>query len=420
MILWDMRPGQKTYLPDLALICANCHRMLHLGKEHGSIGDQISSHEWHDRVPRVVREGGHASAYAESCTSYVQEEYTMNSRPSLISLFCGPGGLDQGFSDAGFVTRLAYDIDESCVATHRRNHPAAGALAADLSSLSAESLIHEWRRRTQTPPVGIIGGPPCQSFSVSNVHQRDDDPRHRLPEHYARLLAAVNKAFSLSFFVFENVPGLTTNRHVKRFTTFKQMFEAAGFRVFHESLDAQHFGLAQVRPRIFVVGINFRKHPDVVFEFPIGSTDGIRTVRDAIGSLPDPVFFSPGLRPEDIPYHPNHWTMVPRSSKFTNGSLTPGQALGRSFRVLAWDKPSYTVAYGHREIHVHPNCTRRLSIYEAMLLQGFPRDYIIEGTLSDQIRQVSDAVPPPVAKALADSLRQELGLTEHPSCEAAI
>ena len=81
---------------------------------------------------------------------------------------------------------------------------------------------------------------------------------------------------------------------------------------------------------------------------------------------------------------------------------------GRPFRVLEWGKPSWTVAYGHREVHIHPSGKRRLSIYEAMLLQGFRPDYVLGGNLSDQIRLVSDAVPPPLARALAESILKAL------------
>jgi DNA (cytosine-5)-methyltransferase 1 len=101
--------------------------------------------------------------------------------------------------------------------------------------------------------------------------------------------------------------------------------------------------------------------------------------------------------------------MVPRSDRFFDGSLKEGDLKGRPFRVLKWDAPSWTVAYGHREVHVHPSATRRLSVFEAMLLQGFPRGYELCGTLSDQIRLVSDAVPPPVAEALANSIIKALG-----------
>jgi DNA (cytosine-5)-methyltransferase 1 len=126
--------------------------------------------------------------------------------------------------------------------------------------------------------------------------------------------------------------------------------------------------------------------------------------------LPEPVHFSKGLTREDIPFHPNHWCMKPKSDKFTTGRMIPGEIMGRSFRVLPWDQPSYTVAYGHREVHVHPSGKRRLSVYEAMRLQGFPEKYELIGTLSDQIRIVSEAVAPPVARAIAEQLKLQLEL----------
>ena len=117
------------------------------------------------------------------------------------------------------------------------------------------------------------------------------------------------------------------------------------------------------------------------------------------------MFFKRGIQGEDIPHHPNHWTMNPKSHRF---SVTEKLPTGRSFRQLNWDQPSHTVAYGHREIHVHPNGTRRLSIYEAMLLQGFNPDFRMLGNLSEQVTQVSNAVAPPVALALATSIKQLL------------
>ena len=329
-------------------------------------------------------------------------------RRGLISLFCGPGGFDQGFKDAGFVTRLAYDIDEACIKTHRHNHPEADALIADLSKIKPATIIKEWNRRSKHPPVGMIGGPPCQSFSVSNVYQNDADPRHDLPIHYARILYALNKRFGLDFFVFENVPGLVTKRHIQRFSAFVKLFERAGFRVFERSLDTQHFGVAQMRPRVFVVGINREKYPDINFNFPEGTTQKPLTVNEALADLPEPVYFFLGITESDIPDHPNNWCMKPKSPKFSNGTLHPGELRGRSFRVLDGNRPSYAVAYGHREVCIHPNCKRRLSVLEAMRLQGFPWEYVLKGTLSDQIRLVSEAVSPPIAKAIAAALLEQL------------
>ena len=98
--------------------------------------------------------------------------------------------------------------------------------------------------------------------------------------------------------------------------------------------------------------------------------------------------------------------MAPKSKKFfTPGALVEGQRGNRSFKTLSWDKPSVTVAYGNREVHIHPDCKRRLSVFEAMRLQGFPDTYELKGSLSSQITQVSEAVPPPMAKAIGLSLK---------------
>jgi DNA (cytosine-5)-methyltransferase 1 len=149
------------------------------------------------------------------------------------------------------------------------------------------------------------------------------------------------------------------------------------------------------------------------FEGPIFWPDQVTpnanvTVRNVLSKLPEPTQFKSGLVADDIPFHPNHWCMVPRSKKFFSGELTEGYAEKRSFRTLSWDKPSYTVSYGNREVHVHPNGHRRLSMREALILQGFPEEYVLNGTLSSQVTQISEAVPPPLAYAIASALRDQL------------
>lgn len=327
----------------------------------------------------------------------------------VVSLFSGSGGLDEGFVQAGFSPVLAMDNDRAACQTFERNHPRIRILRKDLSQAVNGYVIE---RLSELPsgarPVGVIGGPPCQAFSLSNVHKRSDDPRLRLPGNYAHILAELNKHDGLDFFVFENVLGLRNKAHSDLFDYFKKLFASAGFTIFEGELDAQDFGVAQVRKRVFVVGFNTRKYKVPRFDFPKGNPRQRRTVREIIASLPQPVFFERGMCAGDVPFHPNHWCLKPKSKKFFNGFLKEGDVKGRPFRVLEWDKPSWTVAYGHREVHIHPSCKRRLSIYEAMLLQGFRPDYVLVGTLSDQIRLVSDAVPPPLAKALAESVLKVL------------
>jgi DNA (cytosine-5)-methyltransferase 1 len=254
----------------------------------------------------------------------------------------------------------------------------------------------------------VIGGAPCQTFSTGNVHFREDDARHTLPRKYACILRILNLKYELDFFVFENVKGITSSKHRQEYRTIKRLFSRAGFRLFEAELDAADFGVAQHRRRVFIVGINKKKHPNVEFQFPDSVTSDPLVVASKLKGLPEPLLFRRGTKKEDIPYHPNHWAMYPRSSKFKDGSLASNRKTGRSFRVLEWDRPSWTVAYGNREVHIHPNGHRRLSVYEAMLLQGLPEDYELLGTLSDQIRQISDAIPPQLGEALGRAIREAL------------
>jgi DNA (cytosine-5)-methyltransferase 1 len=221
---------------------------------------------------------------------------------------------------------------------------------------------------------------------------------------FARLVQALNETFQLDFFVFENVASLRWAEHSHRFQRIVAALRRAGFNVFQGELDAGDFGVAQKRRRLLLVGLNKELYPWVSYRFPPPSSNCAPSVWKALAGLPEPTFYRRGLKPEEIELHPNHWTMNPRSAKFQNGI----HGDGRSFRRLKWGRPSFTVAYGNREVHVHPNGKRRLSVFEAMRLQGFPDKYVLYGTLSDQITQVSDAVPPPLAAALAESIDQAI------------
>ena len=158
---------------------------------------------------------------------------------------------------------------------------------------------------------------------------------------------------------------------------------------------------------MFIAGV--RKDAGITFAPPVGTPTMRRTVADTIRGLPEPIGHRRNCDPMEHGLHPNHWCMNPKSRKFDDGSLRPGEMWGRSFRTLRWEEPSWTVAYGHREVHVHPEGKRRLSVFEALLLQGFPARYELRGSMTDQFRQVSDAVPPPLAKALGAALHHAVG-----------
>jgi DNA (cytosine-5)-methyltransferase 1 len=258
------------------------------------------------------------------------------------------------------------------------------------------------RSIVDTSPVGLIGGPPCQGVSQGNQASTPNDPRNSLMGTFMRLVNETESVFELDFFVFENVPGLLQEKNSARLAALKAGLSKK-FHIALQKVNAQDFGVPQSRNRVLIVGLSKRKYRLTDVPLLTESIEVPRTVRQAIGNLPEATLFSRLLKVDQIPFHQNHWTMQPKSSKFTIPFYT---AKGRSFRRLSWDEPSRTVAYGNREIHVHPNGHRRVSVLEAMLFQGFDLTYRLTGTLSSQFQQISNAVPPPLAKAIAAKLFQ--------------
>ena len=337
----------------------------------------------------------------------------------VLSLFSGAGGLDLGFKHGGFRPEVAVDIDPAAVETYRWNQPGTRVAQLDIGKSKPDDLVDLWISvKGEEGPAGIIGGPPCQAFSVANVHQKRRDPRHKLLINYAQVIEAFTTRLGLDFFVFENVLGLTQGRHQWRYLRFKRQCKKAGYSVREKIVNAGSFGIPQNRKRIIVIGINRQRYPGLVLDPPEGDKQPT-PARVVLEGLPEPAFCQRSLDPSEVPYHPNHVAMVPKSKKFTNGMLEPGDHRGRSFRVLSWDRPSYTVAYGHREVHVHPNMHRRLSIYEAMRLQGFPHSYELKGTFSQQVQLVSDALPPPLGEGVASAISKGLGYTSQSRTEYA-
>lgn len=328
-------------------------------------------------------------------------------KPKVISLFCGAGGLDLGFLQAGYDVVLAADHDQAAIDTHNANSLGRVAVKLDLSVATAETLREVVSKDgSKGVPVGIIGGPPCQGFSQANTQRSHDDPRNNLAKNYTKIITDLADIYPIEFFVFENVAGLLSAKNGKVLAELKKTLSQK-FDVFATCLNAKNFGVPQSRERFFMIGL--RKAPNVkrTFTFPSLTTPVPQTVRQAIGHLPQATYFQRHLTPADIPFHANHWTMRPLSKRFGPDLVTNGRSLIR----LDWDKPSRTVAYGHREIHVHPTGLRRLTIYEAMLLQGFPTTYQLSGTLSEQVTQVSNAVPPPLAREIATAILLHLRQT---------
>ena len=153
-------------------------------------------------------------------------------------------------------------------------------------------------------PRGVIGGPPCQPFSMGNVSNSSSNgnaAKRTLPGRYALLLKALNDAYQLDFFVFENVQGITSEKHRQDFSRFKVLFEDAGFHLFEGLLDAQYYGVPQKRPRVFVVGWNKDKYKGWDFRFPAPRPDPVKTVAQTISGLQEPIFYEQGLDMTSFP-----------------------------------------------------------------------------------------------------------------------
>ena len=217
------------------------------------------------------------------------------------------------------------------------------------------------------------------------------------------IVRRLQRDYVVEFVVFENVLGIRDKKHAATYKAILDGLDGLGFDVTEKELCALDFGVPQNRRRIVLSGL--RKDQGYAGVKP-RKRAGLKTVREAIGGLKSPTFFRPKLDPAKFPVHPNHWTMKPKSERFLN----PGtdRTAARSFKRLDWEQASPTVAFGHREIHVHPSGRRRLSIHEAMRLQGFPSEFVLEGNLSEQVEQVSNAVPPPLARSVARAVKLAL------------
>jgi DNA (cytosine-5)-methyltransferase 1 len=311
-----------------------------------------------------------------------------------ISLFCGSGGLDLGLLQTGaFHIALANDINEHACETYRHNigdHVVCGDLAG-LTTFPQADLV--------------VGGPPCQGFSLANPKRAFDDPRNWLFKEYARVLQEVKPVA----FLMENVSGILTLEAGRVFEMIMDGLRECGFRLQHALLNAVDYGVPQNRNRVIVVGV--REDVKTVFAFPAPTINPplfgkFATVADAI------------LRPPPDESDPNHCvgtltplnaerlTHIPPGGSMANcpPSLRNGSDVKRAMRRLHPDKPSHTIVHNNCDHYYHPTEERRITIREMALLQTYPRSFRFFGTKSEQSRQVGNSVPVTLAQHLGYAL----------------
>lgn len=299
---------------------------------------------------------------------------------TAISLFCGAGGLDMGFNRAGFKTIWGNDFDYDSCETHKKWSDAK-IVCGDISSIKSEEI----------PDADIIlGGFPCQGFSLSGP-RKIDDSRNKLYKHYVRVV----KDKQPLMFVGENVKGLLSMSDGKIIQAIISEFSECGYDVYYKLLNTKDYGVPEDRERVIIVG--FRKDLNIHnFEYPFPRDYKI-TMKEALQNLPE-------QSEEDICF-------APFSSRYMSRN-----------RKRGWDDVSFTIPAMAKQVGLYPGSpemvkigvdqwrfgedgiTRRLSWKEASAIQTFPKDMEFNGNLISKYKQIGNAVPVKFAEIIATHL----------------
>ena len=342
----------------------------------------------------------------------------------VIDMFSGCGGMSLGFASVGSRNKMfklvgALDINETSLATYQRNF-GVPAILGDIRCLAKSppalnNFLGSLKGYSESCPTVLIGCAPCQGFTAHRKKNWDSpDPRNSLVGAFAQVAVRMMP----DLVVMENVPELLSGRYWPYFEGFRKIMERAGYTVKAAIHNAAEFGTPQERFRALVVA---SRKINCLMPKPTLLRKDFVTVRDAIGELP-PV--KAGQVSVIDPYH--------RSAKHKESTLRVIQAVppnGGSrpsgigpaclskikgfydvYGRLAWDKPAITITHYARNPasgrFVHPEQNRGLTMREAARLQGFPDAFEFLGGFDDIFRQIGEAVAPPFAAAVADSISQ--------------
>ncbi|MDE6072811.1 MAG: DNA cytosine methyltransferase [Muribaculaceae bacterium] len=326
---------------------------------------------------------------------------------NLISLFSGAGGLDLGFHNAGFHTLMANEYDSKICPTFQANFPNVNLIEGDIRKIDS----------TVFPDgiTGIIGGPPCQSWSEGGALRGIDDPRGQLFYEYIRIL----KDKQPLFFVAENVSGMLAKRNAAAVESFLRMFDNAGYDVNLKMLNAKDFEVPEDRERVFYIG--FRKNLGITrFQYPSPMEKKL-TLRDAIWDLKDNAI--PALDKNKT----NGDNCIVANHEYFIGSYST-IFMSRN-RVRSWDEPGFTVQASGRQCQLHPQAPkmkkvstnlqkfvegyehlyRRMTVREVARVQSFPDSFkFLYHDLNNGYKMIGNAVPVNLAYHVAMQIRKTL------------
>ncbi|NPC41056.1 DNA cytosine methyltransferase [Nocardioides sp. zg-1230] len=334
-----------------------------------------------------------------------------------IDAFAGAGGLSLGLHQLGFESLLAFDTDPLACRTLSENLGGT-VVNAPLAAFEPADVVREYGM-----PDVIVGGPPCQGFSTQRRGERNDARNDLVLDFFAFALEV-----GPSIIVMENVPGVLGERGKRHMSDVFALLGARGYVVDHRVLDASRFGLPQRRRRAIIVAWNPQQAKPFDFD-SLGEAESVRTVRDAIGDLPSP--------PSDFSEHPaipNHAqarmselnvrriSFVPPGGGRLDIPVELQMACHRDsshrhldvFGRLSWDEPSGTITAMFdnftRGRFAHPSENRNITNREGARLQSFPDSYKFVGPKKDVARQIGNAVPPLLARAIGRGIAAQLGV----------
>ncbi len=327
---------------------------------------------------------------------------------TVIDLFSGAGGLSLGFANKGFNNIFSIDIEPTFCKTYKKNFPAHKLIQKDITSLKNEEILD--LINNQDVDV-VIGGPPCQGFSMAgNVGRKFiDDPRNHLFKEFARCISVIRP----KVFLMENVARLNTHNNGKTKEEILKTFNSLGYQTECRVLNAADYGVPQIRSRIIFIGTRL-KNSAICFPKKKYDTKQYITIREAIEDLPP-------LKSGEVSAIPNHIAMkhseqmLKKMSFVQDGGtkediplpLRPLKGDARKYIRYNSAKPSVCVTGDMRKIF-HYNQNRALTVRELARIQTYPDNFIFEGASIAQQQQVGNSVPPLFAEELAESIREML------------
>lgn len=316
---------------------------------------------------------------------------------SVIELFAGAGGLALGFEEGGFYSELLVEKDKYACETLRINRPKWKVLCEGVENL-------DWKNYKADI---VTGGFPCQAFSHAGKRLGFEDTRGTLFFEFARCVKEVHP----KVFVGENVAGLVTHDNGKTLKTMISVLESFGYNVQYKILDAVNYGVPQKRRRIFIVGTL----PGINFVYPEPSNRMV-TLREALKNVPKSIGAKYSeSRAKILALVPpgGSWVDLPLElqKKHLGKSFSSGGGKRGMARRISWDEPSLTLTTSPAQKQTercHPEETRPFTVKEYARIQTFPDDWVFVGGMGAQYKQIGNAVPVRLAKAVALSVMYAL------------